>query len=127
MTFVNTPSVLVVDDDPEFQRALIKIFAKAGFPVGGASDGDQAVAMVGKTHYACIVLDLKMPGKSGLKLLREIKEKSPEAKIVIVTAFDDTISPQEAIAAGAFEYLNKPVKRQAILETTKRALIDNAN
>jgi DNA-binding NtrC family response regulator len=122
MASVNAPRILVVDDDREFQRALVKIFKKTGFKVGAASDVNQASAMFDKTHYAFIVLDLKLPGKSGLELLREIKAKAPEAKVIIVTAFGDTLSRHEALEAGAFDYLNKPVKRKSILEIVSRAL-----
>ncbi|MGH7596668.1 MAG: response regulator [bacterium] len=122
MSVPDAPRILAVDDDREFRRSLIKIFEKAGFQVNVAADGNQAEALLGKNHYDLVVLDLKIPGKSGLELLREIKTNTPDTEVIIVTAYGEAASRGEAIAAGAFEYLNKPVKRNAILEASQRAL-----
>jgi DNA-binding NtrC family response regulator len=119
---LDNPRILVVDDDREFQRSLIKIFLKAGYQVNVASDSVQALAVLNRRHYDLIVLDLKMPGKSGLEVLREIKIKTPDAKVIVVTAFGDSTSYREAMAIGAFDYLNKPVKRKEILEASRKAL-----
>jgi DNA-binding NtrC family response regulator len=122
MASLDTPRILVVDDDREFQRSLIKIFLKAGYQVNVASDSVQALAILDRRHCDLIVLDLKMPGKSGLEVLREIKTKTPDSKVIVVTAFGDSASHSEAMATGACDYLNKPVKRKEILEASKRAL-----
>jgi DNA-binding NtrC family response regulator len=119
---LDNPRILVVDDDREFQRSLIKIFLKAGYQVNVASDSVQALAVLNRRHYDLIVLDLKMPGKSGLEVLREIKIKTPDSKVIVVTAFGDSTSYREAMAIGAFDYLNKPVKRKEILEASRKAL-----
>ena len=124
MASMVAPRILVVDDDQEFQRALVKIFRKAGFKVSAASDGNQAASMLERAHYAfmVMVLDLNLPGKPGLELLREIKAKAPETKIIVVTAYGDAAGRQAALESGAFEFLNKPVKRKAVLEMVKKAL-----
>lgn len=122
MASVDTSRILVVDDDREFQRSLIKIFQKAGYQVNVASDSVQALAVIDRRHYDLIVLDLKMPGKSGLEVLREIKTKTPDSKVIVVTAFGDSTSHREAMAIGACDYLNKPVKRKEILEASRKAL-----
>jgi DNA-binding NtrC family response regulator len=124
MTSMTAPRILVVDDDQEFQRALVKIFRKAGFKVGAASDGNQAATMLTKARNAfmAMVLDLNLPGKPGLELLREIKAKAPETRIIVITAYGDAASRQSALEAGAFDFLNKPVKRETILEIVKKAL-----
>lgn len=113
--------ILILDDDQEFKRSLTKIFQKAGFQVN-AGDGRQASELLGKAYYPLIVLDLQMPGKSGLEVLREIKAQTPEAKVIMVTAFADPDSIRQALSAGAFAYLNKPVKRENILASAKKAL-----
>jgi DNA-binding response OmpR family regulator len=122
MASLDTPRILVVDDDREFQRSLIKIFLKAGYQVNVASDSVQALAVLDRRPYDLIVLDLKMPGKSGLEVLREIKIKTPDSKVIVVTAFGDPASRREAMAVGACDYLNKPVKRKEILDASKKAL-----
>ena len=122
MASLDTPRILVVDDDREFQRSLIKIFLKAGYQVNVASDSVQALAVLDRRRYDLIVLDLKMPGRSGLEVLREIKTKTPDSKVIVVTAFGDLTSRREAMASGACDYLDKPVKRKEILEASKKAL-----
>ncbi len=122
MTALDAPHILAVDDDREFRRSLIKIFEKAGFQVNVAADGDQAAALLNKNHYDLVVLDLKIPGKSGLELLHEIKAKAPGTQVIVVTVYGDADSQVEVMAAGAFAYLNKPVKRNTMLEASQRAL-----
>jgi DNA-binding NtrC family response regulator len=122
MAALDAPRILVVDDDREYRRSLVKIFHKAGFDIQVAADGNQAAVLLDKTHYDLLVLDLKIPGKSGLELLREIKMKTRATEVIVVTAYGEADSRNEAIAAGAFEYLNKPAKRNAILEASQRAL-----
>jgi DNA-binding NtrC family response regulator len=122
MASLDTQRILVVDDDREFQRSLIKIFQKAGYQVNVASDSRQALAVLNRRQYDLIVLDLKIPGKSGLEILREIKIKTPDSKVIVVTAFGDSTSYREAMAIGACDYLNKPVKRKEILDASRKAL-----
>lgn len=111
-----------MDNDQEFLRSLSKIFLKAGYQVRTASDGYKASDIVSKESFPLVVLDLKMPGKTGLELLQEIKERTPKSEVIIVTAYGDKASYLEAMDVGAFDYLNKPVKRKAILGSAKRAL-----
>jgi DNA-binding NtrC family response regulator len=122
MASVDMPRILVVDDDREFQRSLIKIFQKAGYQVNVASDSVQALALLNRRQYDLVVLDLKMPGKSGLEVLRDIKTKTPDSKVIVVTAFGDSTSYREAMAIGVCDYLNKPVKRKEILDASRKAL-----
>jgi DNA-binding NtrC family response regulator len=114
--------ILIIDDDREFRRSLTKIFQKAGFLVSTASTGAQASSLLKKEEYPIVVLDLKMPGKSGVELLREIKAKSPASRVIAITAGGDEAITDETMAAGAFEYLRKPLKRQEIFASAHRAL-----
>jgi two-component system NtrC family response regulator len=119
---ISLNNVLIVDNDKEFRDSLTKILSKAGYHVVAAGDGKEASALVTKEKFPLIVLDLKMPGKSGFELLEEIKEKTPKSQVIIITAFGEENSYLEAKHGGAFEFLNKPVKRKEILESAKRAL-----
>ncbi|MFQ5824799.1 MAG: response regulator [bacterium] len=121
MKFPNFKRALIVDNDEAFSRSLSKILQKAGYEVNAAVDVKQAIVLLFKEYYPLILLDLKMPGKSGLDLLREITEKTPESKVIIVTAYGELASYREAMDAGAFSYLIKPVKRKEILENANRA------
>ena len=119
--------VLIVDDDSEFRRSLKRILQKAGYHVSSASNGSQASEMLNKRVYPLILLDLHMPGKSGLELLSEVKEKSPESKVIMMTVDGSVDNYSEAMSAGAFAVLHKPVKMKKILTYASMALNNNLN
>lgn len=122
MTALSAPRILVVDDDREFRRSLAKIFRKAGFDIQVAANGNQAAALLNKASFDLLVLDLEIPGKSGLELLREVKLKASSTVVIIVTAHGEVNRRDETLAAGAAAYLDKPVKRHTILEAAQHAL-----
>ena len=70
-----------MDDDCEFRRSLKKLLQKAGYQVSQASNGIQASQMLSEKNYPLILLDIHMPGKSGLSVLNEVKKRSPESSI----------------------------------------------
>ncbi len=119
--------ILIVDDDSEFRRSLKRILQKAGYHVNSASNGSQASEMLNKRVYPLILLDLHMPGKSGLELLSEVKEKSPESKVIMMTVDGAVDNYAKAMNDGAFAYLNKPIKMKKILAYTKMALKQHLN
>ncbi|MFQ5604728.1 MAG: response regulator [bacterium] len=121
MAIPEYPDILIVDDDVEFRRSLTKILQKAGYHVWAASDAFQAEELFIHKFYPLILLDVYMPGKSGLKLLEEIKSCSPATKVIIVTVEDEKEIILQVQKAGAFAFLNKPVKREEILNYVDRA------
>ena len=114
--------VLVVDDDCEFRRSLKKLLQKAGYQVSQASNGIQASQMLSEKNYPLILLDIHMPGKSGLSVLNELKEMSPESKVIIITVNGDVETYSAAMTSGAFAFLSKPVKMKKILTCANMAL-----
>lgn len=114
--------ILIADDSLEFRRSLAKIFQKEGFQVRAVDDGNRASALLGKEFFPLIITDLRMSGKSGLELLREVQAKSPESKVIMVTAFGEEEDQAQALNAGAFAFFFKPVTRKALLEAARRAL-----
>ena len=119
--------ILIVDDDSEFRRSLRKILQKAGYTVSSASSASQASQTLSKHAYPLIFLDLHMPGKSGLELLHEVKEKSPESKVIMITVDASVGNYSEAMNDGAFAFLHKPVKMKKILTYASMALNNNLN
>lgn len=117
-----TKRVLIVDDDSEFRRSLSKILSKAGYEVGIASDGQQAKQMLARDVYPIILSDIHMPGMSGLLLLQEIHQHWPKSKVIIITVNGDSSTYKQVMQAGAFAFLNKPVKMKKILSYTNLAL-----
>ncbi len=119
--------VLIADDDNEFRRSLKKLLVKAGYQVSQASNGIQASEMVAKRTYPLILLDIHMPGKSGLSVLNELKTISPKSKVIIITVNDDAKTYSDAMNSGAFAFLNKPVKMKEILNYATIALEKSTN
>ena len=122
MTNLIDEKILIVDDSLEFRRSLTKIFQKAGFQVRAVDDSNRASALLHQEFFPLIITDLRMSGRSGLELLLEIRLKSPDSKVIMVTAFGDEAAGEQALAAGASAYLFKPVKRKAIIEAARRVL-----
>ncbi len=111
-----------MDDDSEFRRSLRNSLLKTGYTVNSASSASQASQTLSKHAYPLILLDLNMPGKSGLELLHEVKEKSPESKVIMITADGSVDNYSEAMNDGAFAFLLKPIKMNKILTYTRMAL-----
>ncbi len=99
-----------------------KTLQKAGYKVDTAPDGFQASEMISLKYYHLILMEIHMPGKSGLELCGEIKEKSPGTKVIIVTVDDKKEILSDVSKAGVFAFLNKPVKRNDIINHVAQAL-----
>jgi DNA-binding NtrC family response regulator len=116
------PTILVVDDDRDHSKALAKIFERAGYRVSTASDGQEGLMILTERAYDLIITDLKMPRMNGLDLLRNIRALSPQAAVVILTAYGEWTTYMNAMDSGAVDYLNKPVRREDILMVARKAL-----
>ena len=119
--------ILIVEDDSEFRRSLKRILQKAGYHVSLASNGSQASEMLNKRVYPLILLDLHMQGKSGLELLHEVKGKTPESKVIMITVDGSADNYSEAMSTGAFAVLQKPLKMKKLLTYASMALNNNLN
>ena len=110
-----TLSILVVDDDDVLRNRLEKAFVRRGFIVYIAGNRDQALqlALMHKPDRA--VLDLKMPGQSGLEVLSEMREKSPTTECVILTGYGSISNAVEAVKLGAVGYVTKPADADQVL------------
>jgi DNA-binding NtrC family response regulator len=117
-----TPKLLLVDDDQVHTQALVKILKDAGYQVSTAGDGHDALAILMQRPFDLVITDLKMPRKSGLDLLREIRAKSPNIAVVVITAYGEWTTYMQAMNLGAVDYLTKPVRRRDILLTIRKAL-----
>ena len=113
--------VLVVDDDPALRRACCEVVSRIGFePAPAASVPEARVAL---RHRAAdlVLLDLKLPGGGGLQLLEEIKERYPEAAVIVMTAFATVGSAVEAMRIGASDYLTKPFALEELTGVLERS------
>ena len=108
-------TILVVDDDDVLRMRLEKSFVRRGLVVFVASDFDSAIEQIRQYAPDLAVLDLKMPGKSGLELLKEFKSISPKTKIVILTGYGSITNAVEAVKLGAVNYVTKPADADDVL------------
>ncbi len=114
-------TVLVVDDERSNVESLEKIFVREGLRVLVAYDAKHALEQV-RTHRVHVLLtDLMMPGTTGLELLRAIKQVSPEVEVVLMTAFGSVEAAVSAMREGAYDFVEKPLKRMTIVKSVRKA------
>jgi two-component system, NtrC family, response regulator HydG len=116
------PLILLVDDDVDICRNLSDILADLGYRVDVAHDGPTALGLVRRRPYDVALLDLKMPGMDGLTLYRQIKKLRAGTVAMIVTAYASDATAREALGAGAWRVLAKPVDFPALLGLVERAV-----
>ena len=109
MTRQDEPRILVVDDDPDICLNLTDILTDLGYRVDYALDGPSALELVRQRPYDVALLDLKMPGMDGLTLYREIKNHRAGTVSLLVTAYAGPATTEEALSAGAWKVVAKPV------------------
>ncbi len=101
--------LLVVDDEMEICEFLKLFFEERGFLVDTALTGQDAVALVESKHPHVILLDINMPGMDGMMTLKLVKQKYPQVKVIMVTALETREKIEEAMRAGADNYITKPL------------------
>jgi len=113
------PGILIVDDMPLIRSTLVRILAQHEelfAPVLEATNGDEAVA-ISRAHEPDVVLmDIKMPGLTGLQALEVIRRERPGTKVVMLTAYNEFAYVQKALKLGAHDYILKPVRPERLLE-----------
>lgn len=109
------PSVLIVDDDDVFRSRLGRAFADRGFEVRTAPNAEGAIARARADSPEFAVVDLRMPGASGLDLVRDLSAIDPSTVVVMLTGYGSIATAVEAIRRGAVHYLSKPVDIDQIL------------
>jgi two-component system, response regulator RegA len=113
-------TLLVVDDDARFRERLAKAFAARGFEVRAAADYESAVAAAAAESPEYAVVDLRLPGRSGLELVKALKEIDPATNVVVLTGYGSIATALEAVRLGATHYLTKPADADEILESFSR-------
>ena len=116
----NSDSILLVDDDDSFRERLVKAFTKRGFVVYQVANYDEAIAVIKQYRPPMAVVDLKMPGKSGLELVRDGLKIHKDIKIVVLTGYGSIATAIDAIRFGACSYLPKPADVGDILNAFSR-------
>jgi len=109
------PSILIVDDDDVYRNRLARAFVDRGYDVRTACDYDTAVTAASGESPEFAVVDLKMPGKSGLELVKALVEIDPATKTVVLTGYGSIATAIDAVRLGATYYLSKPADADDIV------------
>lgn len=112
--------LLVVDDDATYRSRLIRAFTDRGLDARGAASAPEAIALAEEDSPELAVVDLKMPGPSGLELVAALKAIDPTTNIVVVTGYGSIATALEAVRLGATHYLTKPCDADEILAAFDR-------
>jgi DNA-binding response OmpR family regulator len=114
--------ILIVDDERTTRLSLSEIFALRGANTTTAADGNEAVAQIQQTAFDLIILDVKMPGLSGLQVLEYVQLHAPGTVCILLTAHATIDSAIRALRQGAFDYVLKPAQPKTIIEVVERGL-----
>ena len=114
--------VLIVDDDVSVRRVVRMQMEEAGYEALVASNGQEAQDIINERHPKLVITDLRMPSLSGIDLLRRIREDHMDTTVIIVTAFGSVETAVEAMKAGAYDYVTKPIDYEALLLAVDRAM-----
>lgn len=108
-------TILIIDDDEMLRLRLARAMESRGFRVFMAADFNEAVTVLENVKPDFAVLDLNMPGRSGMEVLEQLVQLSPQTRTVVVTGYGSITTAVEAVRLGAFNYLTKPTDAEEIL------------
>ncbi len=120
------PLIHVVDDDESLRTALLRLLSAAGFEAKGYSSTGDFLMNLPPDRSGCVLLDVRMPGPSGLDLQTALERRGTALPVVFLTGHADVRSSVRAMKAGAVDFLTKPVKKDVLLDALGRALAVDA-
>lgn len=101
--------ILIVEDETILRESLRDWLSDGGYRIETAKDGEEGLKAIGDHDFALVLLDLRLPGKDGIEVLREAKAKKPQLNVVIITAYPSVQTAVQAMKHGALDYLPKPL------------------
>lgn len=127
MTDAAMKKILIVDDEISVGKSIRQALLKESFQIELALSGEEALIKEGQTAFDVIIVDLMMPGLSGLDLLKALKAKASRAQVIMVTGYPTMKNTLQAMQMGAFDFLPKPFLPSDIRGLVNRALaaVDN--
>ena len=114
--------ILLVDDEAMIRRLLSQKLSAEGYRCEQAANAEQALEKLEEDSIELVILDIRMPGKSGVELLSEIKAKYPDTAVVMATAIDDASTAINCMKAGAYDYVTKPFNLDEVSFSVRRTL-----
>ena len=115
-------SILVVDDEDVLQDVLGSLLRKEGHSPIAARTGEDALTILDREEIDLVLLDLMLPGLTGIEVLRQLRQKDPDQVVVVITAYSSIEGAIEAMREGAFHYIPKPFKNEEVLLTVRKGL-----
>jgi FixJ family two-component response regulator len=109
------PYVAIVDDEEPVRKALKRLLRASGLEADTYASGKEFLEASSTRMPDCVVLDLHMPGMSGLQVLQELRQAKKSLPTVVITAYDEPASREQCLAAGAAAYLRKPLDERLLL------------
>ncbi len=116
------PLIHVVDDDESLRTALLRLLGSAGYEARGYASTGEFLLHRPDDRPGCVLLDLRLPGPSGLELQAALQDHEIHLPVVFLTGHGDVASSVRAMKAGAVDFLTKPIQREALLDAIDRAL-----
>ena len=114
-------SVLVVDDELNFVILLDRVLSKKGYQVETASNAEQALALIREhTTFDLAIVDIRMEPVDGLTLLAELKQRLPDVKVIMLTAYPTYETRMTSVQKGASAYFTKPIELGTLLDTVRQ-------
>jgi DNA-binding NtrC family response regulator len=120
---MSSKPILVVDDEPIVRESISDWLKDAGYQVVTAETGEEALEKIEKQDFGVIILDVRLPGKTGIAVLREVKVLKPEIKSIIITAYPSGELAREAMELGAVDYLIKPISADSLERLIQETLV----
>ena len=117
-------TVLVVDDEELYRRAVERILRRVGHQVATAPDAAEALHIVASEHIDLVLCDVQMPGINGLELVRQVRDLAPDLPCIVMTGYNTPETSLDALQAGAYWYLEKPFEQERL--DVVRKLVDQA-
>jgi len=114
--------ILVIDDEQMILEMLDQVLSSTGYRVYAALGGQKGLELYDQHPVDLVLTDIKMPGIDGYRLLKEIKAKNPNARVVLMSGYSNDFSIREAIELGADEFIVKPFRRNDILQVLQSAV-----
>lgn len=106
---MNSARILIVEDDENLRQVIQIQLAREGYETSSATSAEEAVNILDKSLFQLVLTDLSLPGISGIDLLKRVRLEYPETEVIVMTAFGTVQTAVEAMKAGAFDYITKPI------------------
>ena len=115
------PKILVVDDEERFRTIMAKLLAVRGLEVSTIGEGEEALKAMREESYDVIILDVRMPGMTGIQVMTELRKLDPFIEVIIMTGYASVDTAKKIMELGAYDYLLKPYNIDELMEKIEAA------